>query len=232
MTNVIKNGVEAIEGKEGLIEVFETVKGEEIELRVKDNGKGVPKEMAEKLVKWEEVWTTKKDGHAIGMQQIMGTIKALNGNLKIKSKEGEGTESILTFPKGNRPRWFEDKIEIRKGQEIVILDDKTSVHEIWKEKLKKYEKEITVKYFTQGIEALEYLNSLKNKERVFLIADYGLRKQEITGIEVIKKSGMKERHILVTDAYLADIKNFEKESKHIKIFPKMYIDDVTIVYAQ
>jgi hypothetical protein len=41
---------------------------------------------------------------------------------------------------------------------------------------------------------------------------------------------MKERHVLVTNAYLADIKEFNEKSEYIKIFPKMYIDDVTIVY--
>jgi hypothetical protein len=43
------------------------------------------------------------------------------------------------------------------------------VHEVWKEKLKGYEKEIRVKYFTEGVEALEYLKSLENRDKVFLM---------------------------------------------------------------
>jgi C4-dicarboxylate-specific signal transduction histidine kinase len=39
MTNVIKNGVEAIErGKAGEIEVVYEAKGSEVEIRIKDNG--------------------------------------------------------------------------------------------------------------------------------------------------------------------------------------------------
>jgi anti-sigma regulatory factor (Ser/Thr protein kinase) len=228
ITNVIKNGVEALEGG-GEIEVREVVKGEEVEIRVKDNGKGMSKEMVEKIERGEEVGTTKKEGHGIGMGQIKGTIKGMKGKIEIESREGEGTEFILRFPKVERPRWFEDKIEIKKGEEVVILDDELLVHEVWREKLKGYEKEIRIKYFTEGIEALKYLNTVEKKEKVFLITDYELRKQEITGINVIEKSGMKERHIMVTNAYLADIKDFNEKSEYIKIFPKMYIDYIRVI---
>ena len=229
ITNVIKNGVEATEGKKGEIEVREIVKGEEVEIRVKDNGQGMPKEMAEKIMRGEEeVGTTKEDGHGIGMGQIMGTIKAMRGKIKIDTKEGEGTEFILTFQKAGRPRWFEDKIEIKKGEEVVILDDELVMHEVWKEKLKGYEKEIIVKYFTKGLEALKYLKEKEDKGNVFLIADYELRKQEINGIVVIDKGGMKGRHIMVTNAYLSDIKDFEEKSGYLKIFPKMYINDIRL----
>ncbi|WP_373477327.1 ATP-binding protein, partial [Candidatus Endomicrobiellum devescovinae] len=165
MTNVIKNGVEAIEGKEGEIEVSEIVREEEVEIRVKDNGKGMKREMAEKIKKGEGVGTTKKGGHGIGTQQIIKTVKAMKGNIEIETKEGEGTEFIVTFPKAERPRWFEDKIEIKKGEEVVVLDDELLVHEVWKEKLKGYEKEIRLKFFTQGVEALKYINSLE-RERI------------------------------------------------------------------
>jgi hypothetical protein len=94
--------------------------------------------------------------------------------------------------------------------------------------LKKYEEEITVKYFTKGLEALKYIKSLENKEKAFLIADYELRKQDINGINIIEKSGMKDRHVLVTNAYLSDIKDFNKKSDYVKIFHKMYMNDIAV----
>jgi hypothetical protein len=90
-----------------------------------------------------------------------------------------------------------------------------------------YENKITIKYFTQGKEALKYLKSLENKEKVFLIADYEL-KEDINGIDVIDKASMKERHLLVTNMYLSDIKEFNKKSGYIKIFHKMYINDISL----
>ena len=99
MSNIINNGIESVEGKKAEIEVRYEEKGEEVEIKVKDNGKGMPKEMIEKLMKGEKVGTTKEYGHGIGTQQIISTIKAMNGLLKIESKENVGTEFILSLKK-------------------------------------------------------------------------------------------------------------------------------------
>jgi signal transduction histidine kinase len=230
MTNLIKNGVEAIEGKRGEIDVRETVKEEVVEIRVKDNGKGIPQEMLEKIMRGEEIGTTKEEGHGIGMQQILGTIKALNGELKIESREGKGTEIILKFPKVLPPKWFVDKVELHKGDTVIILDDELLMHKVWKEKLKRVKEgnTINVECFTKGLEALKFLKSMGDKKRAFLLADYKLRCQDINGINVIDKSGMKERHILVTNMYLSDIKDFNEKSDYIKIFPKVLFNDFNL----
>jgi two-component sensor histidine kinase len=46
------------------------------------------------------------------MEQILGTVKELEGKMEVKSKEGEGTEFRLRFKKVEKPNWFVDKIEI------------------------------------------------------------------------------------------------------------------------
>jgi archaellum component FlaF (FlaF/FlaG flagellin family) len=229
MSNIINNAVEAIERKEGIIEVSYKVAGEEVEVSVKDNGSGMSKEMAEKLNKGEEVGTTKEKGHGIGMQQIIKTIKEMEGQMEVKSVEGEGTEFVMRFKKVRSPKWFAERIELKKGCTVVVLDDEELMHEIFKKRFKEYEKDITFKYFIQGMEALNYLKTIEDKSKVFLIADYELKKQEINGIEVIEKSGMKERHILVTGKNLSEIKEFKEKSNFIKIFSKMYINDIDIV---
>ncbi|MDR2066470.1 MAG: GHKL domain-containing protein, partial [Endomicrobium sp.] len=156
MSNLINNAVEAVENikkeGEGIVEVSYEVKEEEVEVRITDNGEGMPQHMVEKINKGESVGTTKEDGNGIGMEQILGTIKELKGELVVKSKQGEGTEFRLRFAKCEKPKWFADKIEIKKGSTVVIIDDDISVHEIWKNKFNGYDGE--VKYFTTGIEGL------------------------------------------------------------------------------
>jgi signal transduction histidine kinase len=105
MSNMINNGAEALEGKGGSIEIMYKVKGEEVELVVKDNGKGISADIVEKITKGEEVWTTKKYGYGIGTKQIKRVIKELQGHLEIKSKENEGSEFIITFPKDLSPSY-------------------------------------------------------------------------------------------------------------------------------
>jgi signal transduction histidine kinase len=228
MSNIINNGVEAVEGKKAEIKVGYEVKGEEVEIRVKDNGKGMSKEMVEKIVKGQEIGTTKKGGHGIGTQQIMGTIKAMRGKIKIESKEGVETEVILTFSECEKPRWFADKIEIKKGDTVVIVNDEESVHMIWKEKLRLYEKDITVVYFTKGLEAIEYISSLKDKRKGLLITKYELKGQEVNGIEVIEKSDMKDRHVLVTGLHLSKIRDFSEKRSYLKILYKNLLNDISV----
>jgi PAS domain S-box-containing protein len=98
MSNIINNGIESVvEGKKAEVKVWCERKGEKVEIVVKDNGRGMAQEMAERLMKWEEIGTTKKEGHGIGTQQITGTVKAMNGLLRIESKEDVGTKFILSF---------------------------------------------------------------------------------------------------------------------------------------
>jgi signal transduction histidine kinase len=64
MSNIINNGVDAVEGKKKAeIEIICEEKGKDVEIKIKDNGTGMPKEMIEKLVAGEEIGTTKKGGH-------------------------------------------------------------------------------------------------------------------------------------------------------------------------
>jgi two-component sensor histidine kinase len=226
MSNLINNGVDGIGKKGGRIEVSYKVKGEEVEIVVKDNGNGMPGSMVEKINRGEAVGTTKENGHGIGMEQILKTVRELEGKLEVKSKEGEGTEFILKFLKCENPKWFADKMEIKKGSTVVVLDDDIETHEMWKEKFKVYEKEIEVKYFTKVMEAIEFINSMEDKDKVLLLTEYEIKGERINGVEVIEKTKTQDKHILVTNKYLSDIEEFKEKNGFLKICHKMYINDI------
>jgi hypothetical protein len=229
MSNIIDNGVEAIEDKEGIIDIDVKVKEGKVEIGVKDNGKGMPKEIVDRILSDEEIKTMKKRGHGIGMQQIRKTIKAMKGRMNIKSGE-EGTEIKLEFPVINPPEWAADgKIILYKGDTVVVLDDDTSIHDVWKKCFEEFDNDIRIKCFTEGLEAIEFINTIKEKDKVLLLADYELRNQNIDGIDVIERSGMQNKSFLVTNTYISTIKDFDKKSKFIKVLSKALINDVSIV---
>jgi signal transduction histidine kinase len=101
MSNMINNGIEALEGKRGNIDIRYKVEGERVRLEVNDNGKGMSQEIVEKIMSGEEVGTTKSYGHGIGTKQINRAIKEMKGHLTIKSQENQGTEFTITFPKAH-----------------------------------------------------------------------------------------------------------------------------------
>ena len=163
------------------------------------------------------------------MEQIIKVVGELKGKMEVKSKEGEGTEFVLRFARSEKPKWFVEKVEIKKGSVIVVLDDDVLVHDIWKKRFKEYEGDIEVKYFTKGMEAIKFINSLEEKKNVILLTDYELKGQDINGVVVIEKTNMHDKHILVTDKYLCEIKEFEEKSEFLKICDKMYLNEIEII---
>ena len=69
-----------------------------IEIRVKDYGPGLPKEVREKLFK-EMITTKGKEGTGLGLFMSASNIKAqFKGNLSFETAEGKGTTFIISLP--------------------------------------------------------------------------------------------------------------------------------------
>jgi two-component system NtrC family sensor kinase len=69
-----------------------------IELSVQDNGPGIPDSIKEKI--FQPFFTTKPTGSGtgLGLSLSYDIVKAHGGELKVESKEGEGTEFTLIIP--------------------------------------------------------------------------------------------------------------------------------------
>jgi len=69
-----------------------------IEIRVKDNGNGIPLNIIDKI--FQPFFTTKPTGQGtgLGLSLSYDIIKAHGGELKAETKEGEGSELIVVLP--------------------------------------------------------------------------------------------------------------------------------------
>jgi PAS domain S-box-containing protein len=98
MSNIINNAVESLENKDkGIVDIGYILKENKLEVYVKDNGQGMPKKILEKIKTEQAVATTKANGHGLGFEQIMQTVKDMNGQIIINSQENVGTEIKLVF---------------------------------------------------------------------------------------------------------------------------------------
>lgn len=93
--NIIKNSVEALRER-GVIEVKSVVKGKKVYISFKDNGKGMSKEILDKIK--EPFFTTKKNGNGLGVALSFEIIDGHGGQLEYRSKEGEYTLAMITLP--------------------------------------------------------------------------------------------------------------------------------------
>jgi len=68
-----------------------------VEIQVKDNGNGIPQNIIDKI--FQPFFTTKPTGQGtgLGLSLSYDIIKAHGGEIKVESKEGEGSEFIIIF---------------------------------------------------------------------------------------------------------------------------------------
>ena len=79
--------------------------GDHLEISVTDNGKGIPSEIKDKI--FQPFFTSKPtgEGTGLGLSLSYDIVKAHGGEIKVKSKEGDGTEFIIILPYKPTPKW-------------------------------------------------------------------------------------------------------------------------------
>lgn len=106
LLNLINNAFYAVtdrknaskEEYEPLVQVITSRSGDWVEIKVKDNGKGIPASVKEKI--FQPFFTTKPTGQGtgLGLSISYDIVKAHGGELLVESKEGEGTQFCIRLP--------------------------------------------------------------------------------------------------------------------------------------
>lgn len=233
ISNIINNAVDAFEKREGKVTIKLDVTSKIAKISIEDNGKGMPQQVVEKILQNIEVTAAKAEGHGIGLTQVRETLMRNQGKISINSQINYGTQIILEFPRIKAPEWIVEEIKIGKEDIVVILDDDSSIHLAWDIRfepiLKKYPG-IQVHHFENGQEAIEFIKGLTEveKQRVNLLTDYELLKQELNGLHVIEKTKIK-RSILVTSHYADHIVLERSRKMKTKILPKQLASEVLMI---
>jgi signal transduction histidine kinase len=99
LINVVTNAVHALseEGSPGKEMTVETARsGNNLEIRVIDNGNGIPEDLLQKI--FEPLFSTKGFGVGLGLSITMDIMEKHNGGVDVRSKVGEGTTVVLWIP--------------------------------------------------------------------------------------------------------------------------------------
>lgn len=97
--NLARNAMEAMSDK-GVLRIETFDREDAVELRVTDNGVGIPQEKLERL--FEPFFTTKTNGTGLGLALCFSIVERHNGKIQVESKVGEGTTFIVSFFKQYR----------------------------------------------------------------------------------------------------------------------------------
>ena len=88
-----------IPGYEPTVYISTRKSGQQVEIRIRDNGSGIPQKLLEKI--FQPFFTTKPTGEGTGLGLSLSyeiITKGHRGTIDIDTKEGEYTEFIITLP--------------------------------------------------------------------------------------------------------------------------------------
>ncbi|RMG72330.1 MAG: HAMP domain-containing protein [Bacteroidetes bacterium] len=93
--NVIKNALQAVE-EDGIIKISMEDLRDRAHIEIKDNGKGIPAELGNRV--FEPSFSTKTSGMGLGLAIVKRIIDGMGGTITFRSQEGEGTVFIIEIP--------------------------------------------------------------------------------------------------------------------------------------
>ena len=97
MMNLLSNAVDAFDGAGGRIVLSTLCRGDNIMIKVADNGKGIPKDKQNKI--FQPFFTTKgSKGTGLGLSMTRKYIEDMGGTISVESEEGRGTIFTIVLP--------------------------------------------------------------------------------------------------------------------------------------
>jgi nitrogen fixation/metabolism regulation signal transduction histidine kinase len=100
LNNIIKNGIQSSQlsqKEQAIIEIELIETNKNLKIIIKDNGKGVPIELIEKI--FEPNFTTKSSGTGLGLAITKKFIEQMNGEIHLESNLEEGASFIIILKK-------------------------------------------------------------------------------------------------------------------------------------
>jgi signal transduction histidine kinase len=101
LQNLIRNAIEAMEGKGGTLTLSCSSDGEDVVFRVADTGPGIPKSVRHKLFE-PFVTSGKRSGTGLGLANVKKIVEEHAGTVELESSR-RGTVFTLRIPSADRP---------------------------------------------------------------------------------------------------------------------------------
>lgn len=96
-SNILNNAIEAMPETDGRIVVRVERHGDQADVSISDNGRGIPADIVNRLGR-ENVSFGKDNGNGLGLFQASKFTQRFNGRLRVESKLGIGTKVTIALP--------------------------------------------------------------------------------------------------------------------------------------
>lgn len=153
ITNILSNSIKYGNGKD--IYLYTDIHEGCLQIKIKDNGIGIPKDKLEYIFElFSRMDEGKKvsSGDGIGLYVVKGLVDIMGGTIDVSSTVKEGTEFNVSIP----AEVFEETAElheneVRKDLRIAVIDDDRNLTEIFVKLMRK-----------RGVENVRHFNRLED----------------------------------------------------------------------
>jgi len=198
LNNIIINAKQAMPAGGGIKLVAENVyvekelfpflnEGSFVIITIADNGVGIPKENLKKI--FDPFFSTKKEGHGLGLATSYSIIKKHSGHIEVESLEGEGTKFTIFIPSSGEKvcKEIEPESILQKEIEgkVVVMDDQEAVRMMIKEMLNIAGVEVVL--CSDGLEAVKTIEKMIKEGEKIAAAIFDLTVPGgVGGVEAVK----------------------------------------------
>ena len=187
--------------------------GQYVQLSVSDTGKGMPKEVQEKV--FEPFFTTKGAGHGtgLGLSMVYGFARQSGGNVTVYSEEGQGTTFNLYLPRidGDNDavaaREAASKVPKGGGELILVVEDDERVRRLTTRRLASLGYEVI-----EAANAAYALKIVLGDDRIDLVFSDMVMPGEMSGYDLCEalREQRPDVNVVLTSGYAEDLVHAEK----------------------
>lgn len=188
ISNVLRNSVESLAAKDGMIKIYLNKNAESLKLIISDNGCGIKEENLTKVFE-NKVSIGKQNGTGLGLYQVKSTVEDMNGKIELESKLGAGTMLKLTFPVilsaqvVNASAISNFGSDIFVNPDLVLIDDKKANHVAWDIQARRVQKKLAS--FYSGQDFLTAASDFDKNTPIFV--DYLFENESSSGKEIAEQ---------------------------------------------
>lgn len=222
LSNLLNNAYESLRDHKKIQIILELDENHQ-KLHIHDTGSGIPES---KMTSVLSGISLKHEGKGLGLSSAILYMSNIGGKLELSSTEGVGTHVALTFPLAAHPTWYPEKIIYHENMPIVVLDDESCMHSLWRHRFQSIG--ILSLHFSSSSNIIDwYENNPTTREQVIFLVDYELRDGNNNGLEILQKFNAKQRGYLITSHAEEIALQKQCERLGIWLIPKSLANDTS-----
>lgn len=223
ISNLLNNAIEACM-HEAQIEVQLNKVNNELELRIIDNGVGMPIVKMKHFLNGE---SSKHAGKGLGLSGAKQYKESIGGKLLLASQLNEGTTATLTFLIDSLPIWYPNHICLSQHDTVIVLDDDIAMQTLWFHRLQNFA--VKIHLFSKYEETLHWLERHREDlDKMILLVDYELSDKSVNGLMLLNHFKVKQRGYLISSHAEQVFLQNEAGKMGVWLIPKTLASDISI----